>query len=82
MEGCGLTDVKRYDGYCILRLVWIAGELVAESCADGDLVTALGAAAVQDGSTGLGLHAGKKPMGLRAMAAVRLKGTLRHGNNS
>lgn len=59
-----------------------APELVAVACADGDLVTALCTAAIQDGSTGLGLHAGKKPVGLRAMAAVWLKSTLGHGNNS
>jgi hypothetical protein len=41
-------------------------------------MTALGAAAAEDGGTSLGLHASKKAMGLRAMAAVRLKGTLRH----
>jgi hypothetical protein len=53
-------------------------ELVAEAGADGDLVTALGAAAVQDGGACLGLHAGKEAVGLGAVAAVRLKGTLRH----
>jgi hypothetical protein len=53
--------------------------LVAETGADGDLVTALGAAAVEDGGTGLGLHAGEKTVGLGAVAAVGLEGTLRHG---
>jgi hypothetical protein len=56
--------------------------LVAETGADGDLMTALGATAAQYGCTGLGLHTGKKPVGLRAVAAVRLKGALRHGTDS
>ena len=58
------------------RRIW---RLVAEAGADGDLVTALGAAAAQNGGTGLGLHAGKKAVGLGAMAAVGLEGTLWHG---
>src|ERR1035441_9358387 len=41
-------------------------------------MAALGAPAAQHGSTRLGLHPGKKPVGLRAMAAVRLEGALRH----
>jgi hypothetical protein len=41
-------------------------------------MTALGAAAIEDGGTSLGLHAGKKAVGLGAVAAVGLKGTLRH----
>ena len=53
-------------------------ELVAESCADGDLVATLGAAAIENGSSGLGLHAGEKPVGLGAVTTVRLEGTLRH----
>jgi hypothetical protein len=53
-------------------------KLVAETGADGDLVTALGAAAAEHGCTCLGLHAGKKAVGLGAVAAVRLKGALRH----
>jgi hypothetical protein len=52
--------------------------LVAEARADGNLVAALGTPAAQHGCTRLGLHAGKKPVGLRAVAAVWLKGTLRH----
>ena len=56
--------------------------LVAETGADGNLVTALGATAVENGGTGLGLHAGEEAVGLRAMAAVGLKGALRHGTNS
>jgi hypothetical protein len=53
-------------------------ELVAEACADGDLVTALGAAAAEDGCACLGLHTSKKAVGLGAMAAIGLKSTLRH----
>jgi hypothetical protein len=54
------------------------GRLVAETGADGDLVTALGTPAAEYGSARLGLHPGKKPVGLRAVAAVWLEGTLRH----
>jgi hypothetical protein len=57
-------------------------KLVAETGADGDLVTALGAAAAKNGCTCLGLHAGEKAVGLGAVAAVGLKGTLRHDKNS
>ena len=57
-------------------------QLVAESCADCDLVTTLGATAAQDGGTGLGLHAGEKAVGLGPVAAVGLEGTLRHDKNS
>src|SRR6185312_15973988 len=56
--------------------------LVAVARADGDLVTTLGAAAAQHSGPGLGLHAAQEAMGLRAMTAVGLKGTLRHGKNS
>jgi hypothetical protein len=56
-----------------------AERLVAESGADGDLVTALGATTAENGSPGLGLHAAEETVGLRAMAAVGLKGALRHG---
>ena len=52
--------------------------VVAEAGADGDLVAALGTATAEYGRTRLGLHAGKKPVGLRAVAAVGLEGTLRH----
>jgi hypothetical protein len=54
-------------------------ELVAVTGADGDLVTALGATTAEDGSAGLGLHAGEETVGLRAVAAVGLESTLRHG---
>ena len=57
-------------------------KLVAETSADGDLVTALGPAAAQYGSARLGLHAGKKAVGLGAVAAVGLESTLRHDKNS
>jgi hypothetical protein len=57
----------------------ISAKLVAETGADGDLVTTLGTAAIEDGCTSLGLHAGEKAVGLGAVAAVGLKGTLRHG---
>lgn len=53
-------------------------ELIAEACGDGDLVAALGAAAAENGGTGLGLHAGEEAMGLGAVAAVGLKGALGH----
>jgi hypothetical protein len=56
--------------------------LVAETGADGDLVTALGAAAAEDGCTCFGLHAGEEAVGLGAVAAVGLEGTLRHDKNS
>jgi hypothetical protein len=54
--------------------------LVAETSADRDLVAALGTAAAEYGRARLGLHAGKKPVGFRAVAAVGLEGTLRHLN--
>jgi hypothetical protein len=53
-------------------------KLVAETGADGDLMTALGAAAAEHCGTCLRLHAGEEAVGLRAMAAVGLKSTLRH----
>src|SRR5215831_6566540 len=52
--------------------------LVAVACAHRDLMTALRTTAAQNGSSGLGLHAAKEPVGLRAAAAVGLKRTLRH----
>ena len=52
--------------------------LVAITSADGNFVTALGAAPAKHGCTSLGLHTSKKPVGLRPVAAVGLKGTLRH----
>jgi hypothetical protein len=56
--------------------------LVAETGADGDLVTALGATTAEDGGAGLGLHAREEAVGLGAVTAVGLKGTLRHDKNS
>jgi hypothetical protein len=53
--------------------------LVAVSSRDGDLVTALGAAAAEHRGTGFGLHAREEAMRLGAMTAVRLEGTLGHG---
>jgi hypothetical protein len=58
------------------------GELVAEPGADGDLMAAFGAAAVEDGGACLGLHAREEAVGLGPVAAVRLEGTLRHDKNS
>jgi hypothetical protein len=55
-------------------------KLVAVSCADGNAVTALGAAARQNSGSALGLHAAAKTMGLRAAATIRLKCALRHGS--
>jgi hypothetical protein len=52
--------------------------VVAETGTDGNLVASLGTPAAQHGCARLGLHAGQKPVCLRAMAAVRLKGALRH----
>jgi hypothetical protein len=57
-------------------------ELVAETGADGDLVTAFGAATAENGGASFGLHTSKKAVGLGAVTAVRLKGTLRHDKNS
>ena len=56
-----------------------AALVLAEARADGDLVTALGAAAAEHGGAGLGLHACKKSVLLHAAAAVGLKGAFRHG---
>ena len=53
--------------------------LVAEACGDGDLVTALGAAAVEDGGAGLGGHANEEAVDLATAAAVGLEGALGHG---
>ena len=42
------------------RMRWQA-RLVAEASGDGDLVAALGAAAAEDGGSGLGGHTERKP---------------------
>src|SRR5215471_2760465 len=57
-----------------------AGGLVAVSCAHRNTLAALGAAARQNCSSALGLHAAAKTVGLRAAAAIRLKCALRHGS--
>src|SRR5271170_2074023 len=54
-------------------------QLVAVAGADGNAVTALGAAARQYGGSGLGLHTGAKAVDLRTVTAIRLKRALRHG---
>jgi hypothetical protein len=53
--------------------------LVAEACGDGDLMTALGAAAVEDSLSGLGGHANEEAVDLATTAAVGLEGALGHG---
>ena len=53
-------------------------ELVAEACADSNLVTALGAAAAQYSGSGFGSHANEKAVNFRAAAAVRLERALGH----
>ena len=52
--------------------------LVAEACGDGDLVTALGAAAVEDSGAGLGGHANEEAVNFAATAAIGLEGALGH----
>jgi hypothetical protein len=52
--------------------------LVAKASADSDFVTALGATAAEYSGACLCLHAGQETVGLGAVAAVGLKGTLRH----
>ena len=56
-------------------------KLIAEAGGDGDLVAPLGAAAVQDGGTGLGGHADQESVDLAATAAVGLEGAFRHGDS-
>ena len=52
--------------------------LIAVAGTDGNTFAAFGAAARKYGCSGLGLHSGQKAVGLRAMAAVRLKCALWH----
>ena len=52
--------------------------LVAEACGDGNLVTALGAAAVENSGSGLGGHANEKSVNLATATAVGLERALRH----
>jgi hypothetical protein len=63
--------------FSVLRLLR-KQELVAVTSADSDFVTALRTAAAEHGGSCLGLHAGKKAVGLGAVAAVWLESTLRH----
>jgi len=55
-----------------------SARLVAEAGADGDLVASLGTPAIEHGCARLGLHPGEEPVGLGAVAAIGLEGTLRH----
>ncbi len=55
-------------------------ELVAEACGDGDLMTALGAAAVENSGSGLGGHANEEAVDLAATTAVGLESALGHGS--
>jgi hypothetical protein len=52
--------------------------LIAVAGTDGNAFAALGTAAGKYGCSGLGLHSGQKAVGLRPMAAVRLKCALGH----
>jgi hypothetical protein len=63
-------------------LLHVEQRLVAEAGGDSDLVAALGAAAAEDGSTGLRGHANEEAVDLGAATAVRLKGALRHRGGS
>jgi len=54
--------------------------LVAEAGRDGDLVTALGAAAVEDGLSSLGGHTDEEAVNFGAAAAVGLERALRHSD--
>jgi hypothetical protein len=54
-------------------------ELVAEACGDGDLMTALGAAAVENSGSGFGGHANEEAVDFAATTAVGLEGALGHG---
>jgi len=56
--------------------------LVAEACGDSDLMAALGAAAVEDGGSGLGGHANEEAVNFATTAAVRLEGAFRHDDLS
>jgi hypothetical protein len=52
--------------------------LVAEACGDGDLVTALSAAAAEDSGAGLGGHTYEEAVDLAATTAIGLEGALGH----
>jgi len=60
------------------EVLFMRRELVAEASGDGDLVAALGAAAAEDGCTGLGGHANEKAVDLATAATVGLEGALGH----
>jgi len=78
-RGCAFVVWKiTHLAYKSKRLKVQPKELVAETGANSDLVTALGAAAIQNSLTGLGLHAGQKSVGLRTATSVGLEGSLRH----
>src|SRR5882762_11202127 len=66
---------------CAMQMHYAAeyGRLVAVTCRDSDLMTALCATAIKDGLACLGLHAGQEAVGLCATTAVRLKSALWHG---
>jgi hypothetical protein len=53
-------------------------ELIAEACRDSDLMTALGAAAVQNSGSGLGGHANEEAVNFATTAAVGLERAFRH----
>jgi hypothetical protein len=78
MMGCGKDQLRDKNPRKAERARTSRGLVVAETGADGDLVAALSAPTAQHGCARLGLHAGKKPVGLRAVAAVGLESTLRH----
>jgi hypothetical protein len=63
---------------CCCIVVFEEQELVAEASGDGDLMTALGAAAAENGCTGLRSHANEEAMDLGAATAVGLEGALGH----
>jgi hypothetical protein len=55
-------------------------DLVAEASADSHTLAADGAAAVEHGGAGLGLHASAETMGFHTLAAIGLKCALGHKN--
>jgi hypothetical protein len=81
IPGAPIPGARRPAKHPRFNISHIPGQMslgVAETSAHGNLVTALGTPAAQHGCSGLGLHAGQKPVGFRAMAAIWLEGTLRH----
>lgn len=76
------SEIFRGEGNGAPRGMPCYQELVAVTGADGDLVTALGTAAAENGGASFSLHTAKEAVGLGTAAAVGLKGTLRHGTNS